>query len=130
MDYIKTKRVLTLKKYLIDSVYILIGCIIMAIGTALFLLPNQLSSGGFSGIATIIYYFLHFPLGTTILVLNIPFLLWALFKLGKEIVIKSIAGTVLLAVFIDLFEKVPKLTDDRFLACIYGGICIQQVEQT
>ena len=124
MDYVKTKKIITLRKYLIDSVYILIGCIIMAIGTALFLLPNQLSSGGFSGIATIIYYFLHFPLGTTILVLNIPFLLWALFKLGKEIVIKSIAGTVLLAVFIDLFEKVPKLTDDRFLACIYGGICI------
>ena len=124
MDYIKTKRILTLRKYLIDSLYILVGCIIMAIGTALFLLPNQLSSGGFSGISTIIYYFLHFPLGTTMLVLNIPFLVWALFKLGKEIVIKSIAGTVLLAVFIDLFEKVPKLTDDRFLACIYGGICI------
>lgn len=124
MDYIKTKRILILRKYLIDSVYIIIGCIIMAIGTALFLLPNQLSSGGFSGIATIIYYFLHFPLGTTILVLNIPFLLWALFKLGKEIVIKSVAGTVLLAVFIDLFEKIPKLTEDRFLACIYGGICI------
>ena len=124
MDYVKNKKIVILRKYLIDGVYILVGCIIMAIGTALFLLPNQLSSGGFSGISTIIYYFLHFPLGTTMLVLNIPFLVWALFKLGKEIVIKSIAGTVLLAVFIDLFEKVPKLTDDRFLACIYGGICI------
>ena len=124
MDYVKNKKMVILRKYLIDGVYILVGCIIMAIGTALFLLPNQLSSGGFSGISTIIYYFLHFPLGTTMLVLNIPFLVWALFKLGKEIVIKSIAGTVLLAVFIDLFEKVPKLTDDRFLACIYGGICI------
>ena len=87
MDYVKNKKIVILRKYLIDGVYILVGCIIMAIGTALFLLPNQLSSGGFSGISTIIYYFLHFPLGTTMLALNIPFLVWALFKLGKEIVI-------------------------------------------
>ncbi len=124
MDYTKTKKIITLRKYLLDTLYIVVGCIIMAIGTALFLLPNQLSSGGFSGISTIIYYFLHFPLGTTMLLLNIPFLLWALFKIGKELLIKSIAGTVLLAIFIDIFEKLKPLTDDRFLACIYGGICI------
>ncbi len=124
MNYTKTKKALIFKKYLIDGLYIVIGCMIMAIGTALFLLPNQLSSGGFAGISTIIYYFFHLPLGTVMLLLNIPFLLWALFKLGKELVIKSIAGTILLALFIDLFEKLKPLTDDRFLACIYGGFCI------
>lgn len=96
----------------------------MAIGTSLFLLPNQLSSGGFSGIATIIYYLFNFPLGTVILILNIPFLIWAFFKLGKELIVKSIIGTVLLSVFIDILEKIPELTNDRFLACIYGGVCI------
>ncbi len=124
MDYVKTKRVIKLRKYFIDGIYIIFGCFIMAVGTSLFLLPNQLSSGGFSGIATIIYYLLGFPLGITILVLNIPFLLWALFKVGKELLIKSILGTVLLAVFIDLLESFQVLTDDRFLACIYGGITI------
>ena len=56
MNYTKTKKTLILKKYLIDGLYIVIGCMIMAIGTALFLLPNQLSSGGFAGISTIIYW--------------------------------------------------------------------------
>lgn len=124
MDYIKTKRILNIRKYLIDLVYLILGCFIMAIGTSLFLLPNQLSSGGFSGVATIIYYLLGFPLGTTILVLNIPFFIWAFLKVGKELFAKSLLGTILLTTFIDILDRIPELTNDRFLACIYGGICI------
>ncbi len=30
----------------------------------------------------------------------------------------------MLSLFIDLFEKIPTLTNDRLLACIYGGIFI------
>ena len=124
MDYIKKEKRLKLKKRLIEIMYLVLGCMIMAMGTSLFLLPNQLSTGGFSGIATIFYYLLGFPLGTTILVLNIPFLIWAFFKVGKKLLIKSITGTILLSVFIDLFDQIPRLTEDRFLACIYGGVCI------
>lgn len=96
----------------------------MGMGTSLFLLPNQLSSGGFAGIATIVYYLLNVPLGVTILVLNIPLFILAFFKIGKEILIKTIAGTILLSTFIDLFEKFQPLTNDRLLAAIYGGISI------
>lgn len=124
MDYIKTKKIFHLKKHMLDLFYLAVGCMIMAIGTSCFLLPNQLSSGGFSGIATIIYYLFEVPLGTTILLLNIPFFLWALFKVGKELLIKSILGTVILSSFIDIFDQIPVLTTDRFLACIYGGVCI------
>ena len=124
MDYVKTKKKLKLKKYLIELMYLALGCMIMAIGTSIFLLPNQLSTGGFSGIATIFYYLLNFPLGTTIFVLNIPFFIWAFFKIGKKLLVKSIIGTILLSTFIDLFDKIPNLIEDRFLACIYGGVCI------
>ena len=41
----------------------ILGSGIMAIGVSLFLLPNQLSTGGFSGIATIAYYIFNIPLG-------------------------------------------------------------------
>lgn len=124
MNYTKTKKIFILKNNLIEATYLVLGCMIMAIGTSLFLLPNQLSSGGFSGIATIFYYLFSFPLGTTIFVLNIPFFIWAFFKVGKKLLVKSIIGTTLLSGFIDLFDKMPALTQDRFLACIYGGICI------
>ena len=124
MSYTKTKKLLKVKEFLIDMIYLTLGCAIMAIGTAVFLLPNQLSTGGFTGIATIFYYLFHFSMGTVILALNIPFFILAFFKIGKKLVIKSIIGTSLLSLFIDLFEKIPTLTNDILLACIYGGIFI------
>ena len=111
-----------LKNFFIDSVWTIIGSAIMAAGVSFFLLPNQLSSGGFSGIATITYYLFNFPMGITIITLNAPLFLFAIYKLGKGFFIKSIFGTVSLSVFIDLFNMLKPLTQDRFLACIYGGI--------
>ena len=114
----------TIKKYIWDFVQIIIGTGIMSVAVALILLPNQLSSGGFSGIATIIYYLLKLPIGTVILVLNIPLFILAFFKIGKEFFAKAIIGTVSLSVMLDILEQFPPLTEDKFLACIYGGIII------
>ena len=111
-----------LKNFFIDSIWTIIGAAIMAAGVSFFLHPNQLSSGGFSGIATITYYLFNFPMGITIITLNAPLFLFAIYKLGKGFFIKSIFGTVSLSVFIDLFNMLKPLTQDRFLACIYGGI--------
>ena len=102
----------------------ILGSGIMAIGVSLFLLPNQLSTGGFSGIATIAYYIFNIPLGVANIILNIPLFLIALYKLGTKFIGKSIIGTVSLSIFIDLLDNIPPLTEDRFLACIYGGIVI------
>lgn len=113
-----------IKRIIIEGGGTILGSIIMAFGISLFLLPNQLSSGGFSGIATITYYLLRIPMGAMILVLNIPLFIFAAYRLGKEFFVKSIIGTVSLSVFIDIFDKYPAITDDRFLACIYGGIII------
>lgn len=122
MRFLKLK--IKIKKYLIDLLQIVVGTIVMAIGTSLFLLPNKLSSGGFSGVATIFYYLFNFRLGYVILALNIPFFIIAFIRIGKGFVIKSIVGTTLLSIFIDFFENLKPLTTDKFLACIYGGILI------
>ena len=102
----------------------ILGSGIMAIGVSLFLLPNQLSTGGFSGIATIAYYIFNIPLGVANIILNIPLFLIALYKLGTKFIGKSIIGTISLSIFIDLFDNISPLTEDRFLSCIYGGIVI------
>lgn len=114
----------TEREWIKDIIYIVIGCMIMAVGISLFLLPNKLSTGGFSGIATVAYYLFQFPLGTTMLILNVPLVIMAFIKVGKAITIKGMIGTILLAFFIDLFDKMEPLTSDRFLACIYGGIFV------
>lgn len=115
---------LYIRKVAKEGFLIIIGCLFMAMGTSLFLLPNQLSSGGFAGIATIIYYLFNLPLGTTMLILNIPLFILTFIRVGKEVAVKGIFGTIMLSIFIDILEKFEPLTHDRFLACIYGGILV------
>ena len=111
-----------LKQFIIQIIETILGSFIMAMAVSLFLLPNELSSGGFSGIATIIYYLFKVPMGITILALNIPLFLFATVKIGRRFLEKSIIGTISLSVFIDILDRFEPLTNDKILACIYGGI--------
>ena len=124
MNFTAIRIGIKIRKAFTELIQILCGTAIMAAATSFFLLPNQLSSGGFSGIATILYYFFQFPMGISILVLNIPLFIISIFKKGRKFFFKAILGTTFLSVFIDLFDQYPALTQDRLLACIYGGILI------
>ena len=113
-----------IKDSMLSIIGTIIGAGIIGFGTASFLLPNQLSTGGFSGIATITYYLFGIPMGTMNILLNIPMLIFSGFKIGKKFFIKTLIGTVSLSIFIDFFDKYKPITTDRFLASIYGGIII------
>ncbi len=110
-----------IKEFILESLETIVGALIMAMAVSFFLLPNELSSGGFSGIATIMYYIFKIPMGTTILFLNIPLFLFATFKIGKSFFIKSMIGTISLSLFIDWLNQFQPLTHDKILACVYGG---------
>lgn len=120
----KKEEKASIKKILKEIIGTIVGSFTMAVGIALFLLPNQLSSGGIAGIATITYYLLKIPMGTVIMAINIPLFLFSGYKIGKAFFIKSIIGTISLSFFIDILDKIEPLTNDRFLACVYGGIII------
>ena len=113
-----------IKKQIAEIFGTILGSFVISIGISLFLLPNQLSSGGIAGIRTIIYYLLKIQMGTTIILLNIPLFLISILKIGKSFFVKSLIGTISLSIFIDWLDKFKPLTQDRFLACIYGGIII------
>lgn len=111
-----------LKTLLIELLGTIVGSFIMAFAVSFFLLPNELSSGGFSGIATIFYYKLKIPMGVTIASLNIPLFLIAGYKIGKKFFLKSIIGTLSLSIFIDILDTFNSFTNDKMLSAIYGGI--------
>lgn len=113
-----------LKRVLKDISICFLGCVFSSFGTACFLLPNKLSSGGFSGIATIFYYLFNLKMGTTIIILNIPIFILAYVKLGKYFVGKTIFSTIVFSKLIDFFSNIKFVIDDNFLASIYGGILI------
>ena len=57
-----------------------------------------------------------------VLILNVPLFIMSLIKNGKQFFINAIAGTILLSLFLNIFDNLNPLTTDRFLGCIYGGI--------
>lgn len=127
MDLINEKsneKKIKWRRVIIEILGTILGSFVMALGVSLFLLPNQLSSGGVAGIATITYYLLNIPMGTMIVLINVPLFFISIFKIGKYFFAKSIIGTVTLSFFIDVLDKFKPLTEDRFLACVYGGIIL------
>lgn len=120
-EYNENKKYIIFK-IIIEYLAIAVGTLIMAIGISFLLLPNELSTGGFSGLATILYYLFKLPVGQVMVALNIPLLIISYFKIGKKFIIKSIYGIFTLSLFVDLLDGFTFFTTDRFLACIYGGI--------
>jgi uncharacterized membrane-anchored protein YitT (DUF2179 family) len=110
-----------------NALLILLGCAIMGLSYAVFLIPHHFVPGGVSGIAIIANYFAGLPVGALIIVLNVPIFLLGLRTMGKKYVLNSLAGMVVSSVFIDLFDKVlkiPSATDNAVLAAIYGGVML------
>lgn len=114
-------------EFILDVIYIALGAFFIAVGINLFLLPHKMTTGGASGIATVVYYLTNIPLGVTILAVNIPLFVIAITKLGLKFSIKTIISTVLLSVFIDVFEFkgiVDSFNADLFTSCLFGGIIV------
>lgn len=106
-----------------EYIFIFIGVLLTAVGLDMFLVPNKIAAGGVSGIATIVYYAARFPVGLTMLIINVPLFLIGIRKLGVGFGIRSLFGTVAISLAVDLLAPVlPVPTRDPLLASIYGGI--------
>jgi uncharacterized membrane-anchored protein YitT (DUF2179 family) len=62
-------------RVLADYATITVGAILIALSADLFAIPNQVVPGGLTGVATILHYTLHVPVGLTTLLFNVPLLL-------------------------------------------------------
>ncbi len=106
-----------LSKYWKDYLMIVIGSIITAGSINIFLVPYKIAPGGVSGIATVLYYMSkgRFPVGITMLALNVPLFVLGMRFIGKKFVLKTFFGTVLLSVVIDLTEPFTNAFIKNFL---------------
>lgn len=109
----------------IDYLVITAGTLIVALGLAVFQVPNRIAAGGLGGLATVLHYTLAVPVGLTMLVLNVPLFLLGLRLMGIHFALRSLFGTVLLSVFTDLLlVHTSSPTGDSLLAAIYGGVLV------
>lgn len=107
--------------------YIILGTVITALAINIFFVPYNISSGGASGLGIILNYLFNFPVGTVVLLLNIPLFIIASIKLGVRFTFRAIIGTVLLSLFIDITGNISNVEvfnvgQDYILSSIFGGI--------
>ena len=108
-------------KYWKDYLFIFLGCLIAAFSFNLFLTPNRIAPGGVGGIGIILFHLFRFPVGATMLALNVPLFIAGIVVHGKHFGVKTLVATVVLSVLIDATVWVPLLTDDLLLAALMGG---------
>jgi uncharacterized membrane-anchored protein YitT (DUF2179 family) len=102
------------------------GILLLAFNLNLFLAPAKIAPGGVSGIGIIINDLTGWPIGLTMLVLNIPLVLLGFRYLGRfRFLIKTLYAVILYSLSVDLLVHwlpAEGLTDDLLLAALYGGV--------
>lgn len=102
---------------------IVLGCILGGAAYPMFLTPNNIAPGGLTGVAMVLNYLFHTPVGTVSMLLNIPLFLIGWRAMGRVFVFRSLLATVLFSVMIDLIRVQP-VTMDPLLATLFGGVLL------
>ena len=103
-------------------IFTITGSTIFALGFSLFLLPNDMNSGGVSGFAMVIVELLGVgSVGFVSILLNLPLFVLGGIKIGKRFFWGSLLGMVLSSLLIDLFALIPMPAQDPLLGCLYGA---------
>ena len=114
----KRKISFYLRKYL----YLFIGAIITAVGLEIFLIPNNIIDGGVVGIAIMLSAVTGLPFGMFLIVINLPFLFLGYKYIGKHFAIATTFSVICLSFWSNIFLPVLPVTNDFFLAAVFGGI--------
>lgn len=114
-----------------DYFTIILGLSIYALAWAMFLLPYQITTGGVTGIAAIIYYATGVEIQVSYFVINAVFLGFALKILGPRFSVKTVFAIFMLTFLLWLFQAILKDADGQlpqllgpgqdFMACVVGA---------
>lgn len=108
-----------------DYFLIALGSAIYAFGVDYFIAPNEIATGGATGIATMLNYLTGFPIGTAVLIINIPLFVAAYKNFGARFITKTIIATTIASVLMDAYNLfIPVYHGNRLLAALFGGALI------
>lgn len=105
------------KKYVIITV----AAFLYAVGVSLFTDPNNMAPGGVTGIAIILSRVIPVNTGTLIMLINIPILIFAVWKFGIALTVSTIYAIALISSFTNVLAPYGATTDDILLAALVGG---------
>ena len=129
-NYSTAQKKATIKKILnseiFDYVMIAIGMMGYGMGWTLFLLPNDITTGGVAGVSSLLYWGVNIPVQVSYFGVNALLLLGALKVLGFRFCLKTIYAvgvlTLMLSFLTSLGKEMHLLDDQPFMASIIGAI--------
>ena len=99
------------------------GSAIFALGFSLFLEPNDINTGGISGLAQALAHLLGIQnVGVLSIALNVPLFLVGGFRVGKRFFAGSLLGALVSGSLIDVFSLLSIGPQDTLVSGIYGGV--------
>ena len=101
----------------------IVGSTIFAAGFAFFLMPNDMSPGGISGLALIIVELLNFgSVGTLSILINMPLFVMGGLRIGRKFFFGSLLGMLLSNALIDFFAALGLPAVEPLMGVLYGGV--------
>ena len=109
------------KESLKNAAYIIIGLFSCSLGYCMFLVPNEIAPGGFTGIGQLCNALFGINVGTMALILNVPLFAVSMRSMGIKFGVKSLAASIGLSLLID-YLPIGAVTDDLLLATVFGAL--------
>ena len=107
---------------LLNVLLIAAGLLLATLGYRLYLIPNDVAPGGFTGVGQIVNHLVPaVGVGMVNLALNVPLFLVSLRSMGLRFGLRSLLSSVALSLLLD-YLPVPAMTDDVLLSAVFGGV--------
>lgn len=102
---------------------ILLGSLLFSVSMNMFLLPENIVMGGATGVATILNYLFNMPIGTVIILFNIPLMMLNAKQSGWKFLVRTIIGVFSTSLAIDLLAPIIPVPEQSPMLCaILGGV--------
>ncbi len=109
---------------IVEFLELTLGAVIMGVALSVFLVPFKIAPGGVSGLSTILHYITGIKTGILIVIINIPIFLLGLIFFNFKFLLRSLYGTLVLSIAVDVLERFPLPINDIILAGAFGGVLL------
>lgn len=101
---------------------IVLGLLFSASAYRMYLIPNEIAPGGFTGIGQLVHSLTGWPIGLISLCLNVPLFAVCMRRMGLLFGVKSLITTMLFSMALDHLNFMNSVTNDPMLAAVFGGV--------
>jgi uncharacterized membrane-anchored protein YitT (DUF2179 family) len=112
-----------LRTTIFQALLTVVGSLIYALAINLFMEPNQIVTGGLTGVSLLIHHYLpQVGVGILVIAMNVPRFLASWRVVGRRFMLLSLLGTVSASVLIDVTTWIQPVDTEPLMAAMAGGL--------